>query len=193
MHSAQAKWDRIYREKVSVMPQAADVLSQNLHLLPDFGVALDLACGLGGNSLLLAKAGLNVKSWDISPVAIERLKSIAKAEALMIDAEVKDAEMPVFTTSTFDVIVVSHFLMRDLSSAIEAALKPGGVLFYQTYCRDKREQIGPKNPDFLLAENELLSMFPSLTVRVYREESCLGNERQGWRNQAMLVAQKPKV
>jgi len=46
-------------------------LTQNQHLLPSQGTALDLACGQGGNSQLLAKAGLDVLAWDSSAVAIE--------------------------------------------------------------------------------------------------------------------------
>ena len=49
----QARWDQRYRE-TSSEPQAARVLSDNLRLLPAAGTALDLACGLGGNALLLA-------------------------------------------------------------------------------------------------------------------------------------------
>jgi tellurite methyltransferase len=41
------------------------------------------------------------------------------------------------TENAFDVIVVSRFLDRTLSDAIIDALKPDGLLFYQTFTRDK--------------------------------------------------------
>lgn len=190
MHPDQQKWDRIYKDKVSSVPQAADVLRLNLHLLPHTGIALDLACGLGGNSLLLAEAGFTVHSWDISPVAIACLIDEAEKRSLTVHAEVKDVLSDVLPVEMFDVIVVSHFLVREMAASIQAALKTEGVLFYQTFCRHKVDEIGPNNPDFLLDKNELLKLFPALAVRVYREEADLGRLEKGWRNQAMLVAQK---
>ena len=87
-------------------------------------------------------------------------------------------------------VVVSHFLERTLTESLCAALRPGGLLFYQTFVRDKVGQQGPGNPDYLLAENELLSMFATLRLRVYREEGCLGDTMQGLRNEALYVGQK---
>jgi tellurite methyltransferase len=45
--------------------------------LPDDGRALDLACGLGGNSILLAQQGLKVDAWDIADVPVAALQELA--------------------------------------------------------------------------------------------------------------------
>ena len=66
MSAEQDKWDRRYSDPANEA-RAAQVLSDNLHLLPTQGTALDLACGLGGNALLLARQGLTVEAWDLSP------------------------------------------------------------------------------------------------------------------------------
>ncbi len=190
MKSLQTKWDRIYSER-PVQPSASLVLQQNKHLLPKSGVALDIACGQGGNAILLAESGLVVEAWDLSPVAIKQVDTIAKQKDLTISAKAIDVMAHLPESRTFDVITVSYFLERTICPAIIAALKPGGVLFYQTYCQQKVVEQGPTNPDYLLAENELLTLFSGLNVRVYREEALLGQHDQGWRNQAMLVAQKP--
>lgn len=187
----QQKWDGIYRNREEGTPQAAEVLKQNRHLLPVSGIAMDLACGLGANSLFLAEAGLTVLSWDISPVAIDRLASHAAGRGLPISAKVVDVERQPPQAQSLDVLVVTHFLNRQLIPALIAALKPGGLLFYQTYCRDKVSDRGPSNPDYLLKDNELLFLFEGLKLRVYREESLLGEHSQGWRDEAMLVAEKP--
>ena len=50
--------------------------------------------------------------------------------------------------SSFDVIVVSHFLDRRLAPAIAWALRPGGLLFYQTFAREAVTDQGPSNPEF---------------------------------------------
>jgi len=183
------KWNQRYTgaDRPSV---PALVLSENAHLLPQRGTALDLACGLGANALFLAERGLEVTAWDLSPVAVERLRSEADARGLRIDAQVRDivAQPPV--ASIFDVILVSHFLDRELAPAIAAALRPGGLLFYQTFTREAVSDQGPANPQYRLAGNELLQLFAGLTVRVYREEGRLGDLSQGTRDLALLVAQR---
>ncbi len=191
MHPDKAKWDRIYSERKPTDPQPAEVLLQNRHLLPKQGIALDLACGLGANSLLLAEQGLEVHARDISSVAIERLDRLAKQRQRQIHTKVLDVKSQPLQPNSFDVLVVTHFLVREMADELKAGLKPGGLLFYQTYCRDKVFAQGPSNPDYLLKDNELLQLFAGLKVRVYREESLLGDHNQGWRNQAMLVAEKP--
>ncbi|WP_273151139.1 class I SAM-dependent methyltransferase [Methylophaga thiooxydans] len=190
MHPDQEKWDRIYSNRPDTNPVTAEVLQHNQHLLPETGHVLDLACGLGGNSLLLAEKGLTVSCWDISPVAIRHLQQRAQAKNLGIDAKVRDVIEQPPEANSVDVLVVTHFLQRDMTELLTATLRPGGLLFYQTFCRNKVSQQGPSNPDYLLKDNELLTMFAGLKVRVYREESLLGNHSMGWRNQAMLVAEK---
>jgi 2-polyprenyl-3-methyl-5-hydroxy-6-metoxy-1,4-benzoquinol methylase len=190
MTELQNKWDARYRA-ASTMPRPARVLEENAHLLPGHGTALDLACGLGANALTLARAGLQVDAWDISSVAIAALTQQAEREGLAIRATVRDvlAEPP--PAQAYDVIVVSHFLQRELAPALYAALRPGGLLYYQTFVRDKVDDVGPSNADYLLAENELRDLFAELCLRVYREEGRLGDSRRGLRNEALLVGQKP--
>ena len=187
--SLQAKWDAIYSQREGEVT-AATVLIENQHLLPPSGKALDLACGMGGNAKLLAESGLDVVAWDLSSVAIAHLQQEAKIQKLAINAQVQDVIDNPPDAHSLDVLVVSFFLDRDLCTTLIDALKPGGLLFYQTHCRDKVSQIGPSNPEYLLADNELLSLFSGLKLRVYREESVLGDHQQGFRNQAFLVAEK---
>lgn len=189
MKDIQAKWDGIYLQREGV-PTPSSVLQQNSYLLPDKGIALDLACGQGGNALLLAEAGLDVQAWDVSPVAIEQLQNLANSKGLKVNAQVRDVTKHPPTINSVDILVISFFLERELCPALFAAIKPGGLLFYQTYCQQKVSQHGPTNPDYLLADNELLELFSPMKVRVYREDALLGNHSVGVRNQALLVAQK---
>ncbi len=184
----RVKWDRIHAR--GSWPAPAKVLTDYRHLLPHRGGALDLACGLGSNALLLAECGLTVEAWDISPVAIARLGQRARALGLDLKAQACDVTSKAWPQGVFDVIVVSRFLERRLCPVIQQALKPGGLLFYQTFVRDKVTEMGPSNPDFLLAENELLDLFQGLVIRVYREEGRRGDIRQGWRNEVCLVGEK---
>jgi len=187
--TTQDKWDKRYRE--AGLPGApAAVLLDNVHLLPRRGTALDLACGLGANSLLLAECGLQTHAWDISPVAIEKLRAIAVERQLPIVAEVKDALRDPIPAVQFDVVVVAHYLERALTHAIIDALKVGGLLFYQTFTRTAVSVEGPQKDEWRLADGELLTMFTPLRPVVYREEGRIGDISQGWRNKALLVAVK---
>lgn len=190
MPEIQHKWDARYRESDGAQPVAAEVLSQHLHLLPASGNALDLACGRGGNALLLAEQGLTVYAQDISPVVIEQLQQTAQQKQLAIQAEQRDVLKNPPAAEQYDVLVVSYYLERDLMPALVRALKPGGLLFYQTWCRQKAAGRGPTNPDYLLADNELLRLFAALRPRVYREEALLGDVSRGFRDVAMLVAER---
>jgi SAM-dependent methyltransferase len=188
--SLREKWDRFYSSSPSHELEPATVLAEYGHLLPNSGLALDLACGLGGNALFLARRGLRVTAWDISPVAIDRLEALAGRSALTIEADVRDVDLAPFPHEQFDVIVVSRFLIRSLAGAIVDSLKPGGLLFYQTFVREKLSPAGPSNPDYLLAENELLGLFGGLRVMVYREEGRIGDLSLGRRDEAYFVGQK---
>ena len=190
--TTQDKWDSRYRE--AGLPGApATVLIENLHLLPRRGMALDLACGLGANSLLLAEHGLQTHAWDISPVAIKKLRTIAVERHLPIVAEVKDAMHEVLPPVQFDVVVVAHYLERALTHSIINALKVGGLLFYQTFTRTAVSNEGPEKPEWRLADGELLTLFSPLRPLVYREEGRIGDIAHGFRNKALLVAVKEMV
>lgn len=185
----QEKWDQRYRDR-SDPPEPVRVLAENRHLLPVTGTALDLACGLGGNALCLAATGLSTSAWDLSPVAISKLIDFATARGLALRAEVRDVVSAPPGPASFDVIVVSWFLERSLAPVLVAALRPGGLLFYQTFTLARVDSTGPDNPRFRLATGELLTLFQALRPRVYREEGRLGDLGRGWRNAALLVAEK---
>ena len=51
------EWNLRYQAATD-WPTPCQVLADNVHLLPTTGIALDLACGLGANALLLAQHGL---------------------------------------------------------------------------------------------------------------------------------------
>jgi len=184
------KWNLRHGD-MSHQPRAAEVLTQNRHLLPDHGRALDLACGLGGNALLMARSGLEVAAWDLSPVAIERLQDLAEVHQLPnLRPVTRVLGVEPLPLDRFDVISVSYFLDRELIPSIIASLKPGGLLFYQTFTRIAVTEQGPSNPDYRLSDNELLELCKPLRVRFYREENLVGDLSRGTRDVAMLVGEK---
>ena len=189
---ARKKWDDRYAGDQVPAPRPARVLTQYSHLLPaaGTGVALDLACGLGGNALFLARRGFTVHAWDRSEQAIRRLTELASGDNPALQAAARDVVEHPPEKDCFDIICVSYFLERALTGDIIAALKPRGLLFYQTFIHEKTSECGPGNPDYRLAENELLKLFAPLHVLVYQEHGRVGDLRRGIRDIACLVAQK---
>lgn len=183
------KWNERYRDATG-QPQASQVLRENLHLLPESGRALDLACGRGGNAILLAQQGLNVEAWDIADVPVTALQDAAVRQQLSIQARVRDIEANPPAPETFDVITVSYFLDRAIIPALIAALRPGGLIFYQTFTNQRVSGRGPQRAEFRLGEQELLQLFSGIKILLYREEGCAGDVQKGLRDEAMLVARK---
>lgn len=188
--SLLAMWNQRHAEAED-LGQVATVLDENKHLISPGMRALDLASGRGINALAMARMGLEITAWDLSPVAIKRLQSAADEEGLSIHAEVRDVIARPPEPESFDLILVSYFLDRTLAQPIIDALNSGGLLFYQTFSRDRVSDTGPSNPNYRLGNNELLALFEPLQIRVYREEGSLGDTSTGCRDIAMLVAEKP--
>jgi tellurite methyltransferase len=185
--ASRDRWDQ--RWSTAAGPsEPVPLLIDRQDLIPRGGTALDLACGLGANALLLARLGLQVSAWDLSPVAIARLRAAAKAEGLRIDARVRDVQARPPAPDSFDLLCVVHFLDRGLAPALAAALRPGGRLFFQTWVGQQRGGRGPSNPVYRLQPGELPDLFPTLIVRHYRE---VGPPDSGFHDQAQLIAESP--
>jgi len=183
------KWDAIYGKSDKVPGAPVRVLAENYHLLPSRGRAIEVACGRGGNALFLAAQGLETWAWDISAVAIESLTAEAKRLGYQIHAEARDIMQQPPEAAAYDVVVVSHFLERGLVQLLRQALCPQGLLFYQTFTQAKVSERGPSNPEFRLADNELLHMCDGMRILVYREEGRVGDIEHGFRDLAYIVAQ----
>jgi hypothetical protein len=124
-------------------------------------------------------------------VALNKLRQFAAQQNLLVHTLQTDVEKQPPPPNSFDVIVVSQFLYRPICTALIAALKPAGLLYYQTFNNKRVTGGGPSNANYLLGCNELLSLFTPLTIRAYREEGRSGDCQQGLRDMSYLVAQKP--
>lgn len=167
--------------------QPARVLTDFGWLLPPEGHALEVACGLGANAELLASRGLAVAAWDVSAVAIAALAERCPT----VDAAVRDVVAQPPPPSSCDVLVCTRFLDRGLCPALAAALRPGGLLFVQTFAREAVSDHGPRNPAFRLAPGELLTLFAGLRPVAFLDAGRLGDPAAGLRDESLLVAQRP--
>lgn len=188
--SDREKWDTIYRSGEETAARPARVLAENCYLLPETGTALDAACGRGANALLLARHGLQTHAWDISQEALNLIETAAVRENLHLLTQQRDIVLQPPAADSFDVIVVSRFLDRRVIGSLIEALRSNGQIYYQTFIKDKRDAIGPNNPDYRLDTNELLRLFSALRIIYYREDGTVGDVSMGFRNEAMLIGQK---
>jgi len=184
-------WDEFYQQREVTDALPVEVLKNNLHLLQAKGTslkALDFACGFSANGRFLASLGYQVSAWDYSAIVVEKLNSYSQQHQLNLQAYQHDLEAKTLPNEQFDVIVVSYFLNRELSQSISQLLKPNGLLFYQTFCGERKNEQGPSNSKFRLMPSELLCLFPDLNVIYYREDGHYASGDEALSDQAMLVA-----
>jgi SAM-dependent methyltransferase len=151
-------------------------LTGHAHLLPGRGTALDVACGSGRHARWLAERGLVTTAVDRDAAAIARVREEAEHRGLPLRADVLDLERGQVTlgTEAFDVIVVVHYLHRPLFPALRDALRPGGLLIYETFTRAQAARGKPTNPAFLLEPGELRTLVAPLEIVAEREGDVEG-------------------
>jgi SAM-dependent methyltransferase len=189
MQDAANEWDERYRQGRTMPDEPAALLVENLSLLPKGGEALDIAMGAGRNALYLASLGFRVTGVDVSAVAVEQCREKAERLSLSIQALVADLERSPFPSNDYDLIVNFYYLQRSLTPQIVAALKPGGVLVFESFTIDQLQfGWGPKGPDHLLHPGELRQMFASLETLLYHEGVVQGD--RGPKAVASLIGRK---
>lgn len=186
----QERWDRQYAERpASERPSAfLQRMLDSSHWDIPIGRALDIACGSGRNALFLAARGFQVDAVDISPVGLEQAAARAGQKSLSISwqhANLESAELP---EAIYDLVANINYLQRSLVPRLEAAVKPGGWIVFETFLIDQQTIGHPKNPDYLLAHNELLGFFRGFRVCCYREGKFADDGEPSFR--AGLLAQK---
>jgi tellurite methyltransferase len=135
-----------------------------LHL----GPVVDVACGRGRHTLALAEHAIPVLGIDRNAAHLTELMRSARARSLPVallraDLEIGD-ELPLLPERC-GAVLVFRYLHRPLLPGLVRALRPGGLLLYETFTMHQKEfGYGPVNPDFLLAAGELTEQFRALRV-----------------------------
>lgn len=174
------KWDQRFSEgEYPTDPDPSPVLRAYLDAFPE-GRALDVAAGTGRNALYLASEGYDVDALDQSSAGLEIIRERAaetgvtdRVETIHADATTYD-----FPERTYDVVTISFFRTLDRLGDIKAALKPGGVLFYQHHLQSSEPAtVGPSTNRYRFQSNELLRSCLDLTVLYYEESTEERDER----------------
>jgi SAM-dependent methyltransferase len=179
------RWDKKYATKKYLFGrEAIPFLQDHVDLLPK-GHVLDLAMGEGRNSVYLATKGFQVTGVDISAEGLKKAETLAAGLGVTITTVVADLESYEIPANSFDVIICTYYLQRDLFPKIATALKPGGIALIETYTMDHIQYSPRFNKAFLLEPNELLTMLPGLRIVRYQEVDT------GQAAFASILAQKP--
>ena len=199
--NALSGWDARHRTAAqSVFAEPASFVRELLPLLPT-GPALDLACGAGRHTLLLAARQQDVTAVDNSVAGLDILERRARAAGLAvsdvrnsdtiiasrhgIDLVRADLEGAILPADSFALVLCVQYLQRSLFGQIARSLAPGGMLLFETYTLAQLEfPGGPNNPEHLLEQGELRTAFPTLRLLFYRE-------LRAGKGIASLIAQKP--
>ncbi len=136
-------------------------------LIPAAGPVLDLACGGGRHTRLLLALGHPVTAVDRD---ISDLADIDDANLTRIETDLEDGDPWPLADRRFAGIVVANYLHRPLFEPIIGALKPSGVLIYDTFARGNERFGKPSNPAFLLKPGELLAVAARSELRVLAYE-----------------------
>jgi len=143
-------WEERHRQHAPGEPEPS--VLEFMSLLPR-GRALDVAAGGGRNSIALARAQIRVVAVDVSRNAVNSLAQIARNQELLIEPVVADLEQSFpFRPGSFDIVLNVSFLVRGLLPILKKALRPGGVLLFDTFLVDQAATGHPRDPRFLLGQ-----------------------------------------
>ena len=159
------RWDRKYGDvgaEQEIRPEP--LLVEHRRLLNGRGRALDLACGLGQNTVFLASLGYDVVGIDGSLVALRSCRERLAARGLSASLIAADLDSFPLRGDTFDLVVVVRYLNRALIPELRRSLKPGGWLIYQTFNRNVLRRRPGFRREFTLEFGELAHLFVGFEV-----------------------------
>jgi 2-polyprenyl-3-methyl-5-hydroxy-6-metoxy-1,4-benzoquinol methylase len=175
---SKTKWNSKYKERLiqPEQPKPNPRLGKLATCLKG-GSALDLACGLGGNSMFLAELGFEVDALDISDVAVRHVQEQAVKRELPINArtaDLTDLNNLAFTKDSFDFIVITYYLDRALFPLVKSLVKENGHIFMETFYLAPYAENQKVSNQFMLQPKELLSQFQDWNILHYEEDEKKG-------------------
>lgn len=164
--------------------------------------ALSVADGEGRNSIWLAEQGLAVTALEISPVALEKARRLARGRGVEVGFIQGDMLTMPWPPGQFDLVlgVFIQFVGPDERAIqfarIKQALKPGGLLMLHGYTPRQLEYKtgGPSAVENLYTEDFLRQSFAEFhieTLHAYEAELDEGSGHRGRSALIDLIARKP--
>jgi tellurite methyltransferase len=186
-HPDAVKWNGRYQTDGHYRQQGkpSQLLQDFVHLLPQNGIVLDAAAGVGVNALFVAQQGISVVALDISEVGLRLLRQQAAERDLGVATAVFDLTHPYFPPNCVDAILNFRFLERATFAAYRQALRPGGLLIFETFV-----DIEDDKTAYFLRPGELHHAFADFEVIHSLETAVRGHRSDKMRPVAQLIARK---
>jgi cyclopropane fatty-acyl-phospholipid synthase-like methyltransferase len=160
-------WNQRYAKETYVYGTEPNAfLAQNAERLS--GPVLCLAEGEGRNAVFLASLGLEVVGVDGSSVGLAKAQKLAAERGVVIQTQVADLESYELPENFYGAVVsifahVPSATRKRLHRLVERALKPGGIVLLEAYTKAQaaRQTGGPRDPDLLMAQEDIENEFPN--------------------------------
>jgi len=137
-------------------------------LIPVGGNVLDLACGAGRHGRLFVGLGHYVVMLDRDLSAVADMAHYDQVELIACDLE--DRQPWPLDSRQFEGVIVTNYLHRPILKDVVQAVAAGGVLIYETFAEGNQTYGRPRNPNFLLKREELLTYArPELNVLAFED------------------------
>ena len=170
-------WDTFYKEKnFAYGKDAAGFLKEHLSKIPK-GKAFVPAMGEGRNAIFLAKHGFDVTGNDISDVAVDKARGLAKQQNVSIKSSVIDLKQYKFVEGQFDFIFLSLYYDRSLTPGFKKSLKKGGYIMFYEELYDGDPKKAPSM--FWVKHNELIDELKDFKMITYKEYDDHGKKVVG--------------
>ena len=196
-------WDARFSSDEYIFGTEPNVwLAQHADLFKPGMRVLAVADGEGRNSVWMAKQGLQVDAFDISPVGIEKAKKLARQQCVEVNFSIHGVEDYPWSTGDYDAVVAIFIQFADpetrstLFKRMKSALKPDGVILLQGYTPKQLDYKtgGPPNLSHLYTEDLLQNAFGDLDISellAYEQVLTEGTQHHGQSALIGMVARKP--
>ena len=146
-------WDERFKSRENELMPPETKLKSDLNYFAESKRILDLACGDGRNAIYLAKLGHEVYAVDFSEEGLNRLKSFARSERLVIktkqvDLTSKDKVAKLEVKA--DAVIMNHYRMaKEIYPVLTAWIKDGGILWVNGFADMPEDNPNIREQDIL--------------------------------------------
>ena len=192
MNMETGQWEQIFRREGHVFPEPAPLVIRFADLLKEQGARsiLDIGCGTGRHTILMAQRGMISAGLDESPTALRLAHEWLRRERLDADLILADMRQTLpFESDSFDAVlstqVIHHALLRTVigtAREIQRIVRTGGHILISVPARKaiaedapEHDEIEPNTfvptsgsekglPHHLFTPDEFRGIFPEFTV-----------------------------
>ncbi len=164
-------WDKKFAGEKYIYGKApAKFLARNYDFIPNGSRVLDIGMGEGRNAVFLATKGYKVTGIDISRVAIQKARFLAKEFGVRIDTIVKSIKDLKIKPGSIDAIICFYYVDREIVKTLKKWLKPGGIIIFEAYTINQKLINKMEGEDsYVLQDAELFDLFGDFTILKYEE------------------------